>query len=1212
MSQSLSLQDSLQSQFHKLDAQQNLKQSKWSCEQFQKQFFAQSNMGSVDQNEVSCQMSTRNPFEQPQLPSRLSNGNQHFTSQNSTFIYDSNGTAHENSCSRPETSPEHKILLAYVNYKSLAALGGETPVSFVKYLHSTAFDDGMRSREQYSTLLSHFDNCQGDNCHICWPLKHFFVTDELLPNLEPTNDMGIGFTQRDYDGADCAHFEGRLRPAKRLKMETPNVSPFTDKISHRVAPKMLHSCSPDGLLDFQQQLESPISINSNEMDNSMQPFRNPMVDSTSVTETHNSVIHNTSNLTFESETILSEGLKAGFESEKVHPKSTSISEIRHNLIDNTSRLAIVSKTILSEGLETGLKSEEVHLKCSDEISGNVKENANRLVSIMHNFPKNASANGREDVQDKMEFNQTGPGLMCDVVTSKADNGKSTKYMYLEMNGVSLTEIFTADQIREHIRSLRQLIVKGTLEDEQRIGVNSCKLCALDKLLFAPVPLYCTFCGARIKRSAIYYCKGEEFDTQHCFCTSCYKGFRGGCISFNGISIDKTMLDSKRNDGETEEPWVQCDKCEGWQHQICALFNDKRDLEGKAEYICPICCLEEIKNGERVPLPKSAVFSAKELPRTMLSDHIENRLFSRLKQEREDRAKVKGKNVDEVSGADDLVVRVVLSVDKQLKVKKQFLDIFCEENYPAEFPYRSKVILLFQKIEGVDVCLFGMYVQEFGSECCQPNQRCVYISYLDSVKYFRPETETVTGEALRTFVYHEILIGYLDFCKKRGFSTCYIWACPPLKGEDYILYCHPQAQKTPKSDKLRKWYQIMLRKAAKENIVVSFTNIYDHFFVPTGEYNSKITAARLPYFDGDYWSGAAIDVIRNIEKESGGDYQRKVKKVMTKRTLKAMGHTNPSDGATKDILLMQKLGQSILPVKEDFIVVQLQFVCVHCSEVISSGNRWFCSQCEKYQICERCHNSEQNLVGKEIHTSVSGEQHILSQVTVNIPSDTKEKDATLDNGLFENRHTLLSFCQQNHFQFDTLRRAKHSSMMIVHHLRNSTVMTVGTTCCICLEDNVVHCWLCDICMDFVVCVACYKEKGANCHVHSLTQRSLEAKGLKGNKESLRKALLTRELLEVLQHAFQCRTNKNQPCSYPNCIQIKKLFIHANRCSIRASGGCEPCKKAWLGLNVHSRNCRESDCRIPRCMDLKRHAEWLQLQSETRRRAAFVEFARQKRT
>lgn len=100
-----------------------------------------------------------------------------------------------------------------------------------------------------------------------------------------------------------------------------------------------------------------------------------------------------------------------------------------------------------------------------------------------------------------------------------------------------------------------------------------------------------------------------------------------------------------------------------------------------------------------------------------------------------------------------------------------------------FPYRARALFAFEEIDGVDVCFFGMHVQEYGSECPAPNTRRVYIAYLDSVHFFKPRH-------FRTSVYHEILLGYLDYMKKLGYTLAHIWACPPSEGDDYIFHCHP--------------------------------------------------------------------------------------------------------------------------------------------------------------------------------------------------------------------------------------------------------------------------------------------------------------------------------------------------------------------------------------------------------------------------------------
>ena len=64
--------------------------------------------------------------------------------------------------------------------------------------------------------------------------------------------------------------------------------------------------------------------------------------------------------------------------------------------------------------------------------------------------------------------------------------------------------------------------------------------------------------------------------------------------------------------------------------------------------------------------------------------------------------------------------------------------------------------------------------------------------------------------------------------------------------------------------------------------------------------------------------------------------------------------------------------------------------------------------------------------------------------MDVPFDTKDEDDMFDSGLFENRYKFLKFCQDNKYQFDSLRRAKHSSMMILYHLRHLIKPTAAGT------------------------------------------------------------------------------------------------------------------------------------------------------------------------
>mmetsp|Transcript_5018 Transcript_5018/g.18226 ORF Transcript_5018/g.18226 Transcript_5018/m.18226 type:complete len:1377 (+) Transcript_5018:27-4157(+) len=846
-----------------------------------------------------------------------------------------------------------------------------------------------------------------------------------------------------------------------------------------------------------------------------------------------------------------------------------------------------------------------------------------------------------------------PGPKTEPKTNAPKGQRPLQVVKKEPNPVqepsSIVETFSYEAIKELLASLR----KNT--DPMRCGEvqnpeNTCQLCRQEKLTFEPPPIYCNGCATRIKKNSVYFLsQGSEIGKaaiKYYWCSSCYSNSHGDCLEADGHQFAKSIMLKKRNDEEVEEAWVACDKCDRWSHQICALFNNvkERNDDGKNNsYLCPVCLLKEHESNKQVKgkgrnaparLPMPQLPSAKDLPRTRLTDFLEGRLKRALEKERVERAAKEKKPVKDVRAAEELTLRMVSNVDKVFETKPNFKKLY--PDFANEFKYRSKALVLFQKVENIDVCLYVVYTQEYEDKPGSPNHRSCYLSYLDSIKYFRPEScPAVSGEALRTFVYQEILVGYLEFLRNQGFQRMVIWACPPVTGDDYILYCHPEAQKTPKPAKLREWYIRMIAKAKKEGVVTGYSNFVDFYWVGGRE---QARASELPYLEGDYWSGAAEGMIDDVLQEEDSDGKSKgrggkgkkaaAKKGIssTSKTRRGLAGANLPKAEQRDLQLMTKLGETIKPMKEDFILVHLAHWCNCCRRYIESGTFWGTAENSKQEavLCSECYERESALEpterygyaqglwcnGRAADPSLPNGSALVKKQVEKVYPRRPDPDKEIASDFFERRDSFLSLCSGNHYQFDTLRRAKHSSMMVLYHLHNPQIQAFTCTCNVCGVDIIPGQspgYRCDTCPDFDICVNCYQRDG---HPHPVTLQGSQKQSAKGDAKRRERALLQKQrTMKLLVHASSCR---NPQCPSQNCNKVKQLFHHGVVCKIRATGGCQLCKRMWVFLQLHARQCRQDPCPVPRCRDLKMNLRRLQQQSEERRRIAVQNMYRQNRT
>lgn len=493
-----------------------------------------------------------------------------------------------------------------------------------------------------------------------------------------------------------------------------------------------------------------------------------------------------------------------------------------------------------------------------------------------------------------------------------------------------------------LAALKNQLEKQLFKRCEQRREEMCQLCGGDSFKFAPCMLFCSGpCAGRIRRHTHYY---SDPRGEHHWCSSCYKQMKDGPIDmatlpqltaaapaeggagagapagaaivpFDGV-LKKSSLLKRKNSEVAEEPWVECDSCKLWYHQICALFNERNHaISGEQEpFVCPICVKKQRVAGVK-PSTENGL-KARRLPITRMARLIEKRVMESIEQAGKDEAERMGNlgNSDSIGfsrGVDEpasetqfgVTIREVLSIDKQVQIKPKMGKLLSAKyakpkksdsksangstggaektkslkrqrtestkkrqnvgasasgssDQPLHLTYRSRCICVFQELDGVDVLIFTLYVQEYGPDSLDPNAGRVYVSYLDSVNYFQPKK-------LRTLMHQQVMLGFLEDCKNRGFHTAHIWSCPPLKGDDYIFFCKPENQKIPKSARLRQWYQKLLQQAKKDGLVYNVSNLYAEYYM------KKKGAHELPYFEGDYWPRLAEDLIKQLEEKTTG-------------------------------------------------------------------------------------------------------------------------------------------------------------------------------------------------------------------------------------------------------------------------------------------------------------------------------------------------------
>ncbi len=193
--------------------------------------------------------------------------------------------------------------------------------------------------------------------------------------------------------------------------------------------------------------------------------------------------------------------------------------------------------------------------------------------------------------------------------------------------------------------------------------------------------------------------------KYTFCKKCFDSVKSEYILVGDdtaqtlVELPKAEFHQAKNDHQEQEAMVDCIVCSRRFHNICVLYHEHIWPEG---YVCKTCVNQyNIKRKENR-------YVAHKLTMTDLANALEKRVNDFLR-----------KDCEPDTGR--VTIRVLAASDRICEVKPRLKKHFGTQ-VPEGYPYRTKAIFAFQEIDGVDVVLFGMHVQEYDSRSPAPNSR----------------------------------------------------------------------------------------------------------------------------------------------------------------------------------------------------------------------------------------------------------------------------------------------------------------------------------------------------------------------------------------------------------------------------------------------------------------------------------------------------------